>query len=643
MDASNNEGKEVLSSPYFRIWTCGAFRVERRIGSSYEAVRTAEWGGSSYPRLLLKVLLCCPGRQARREALMERLWPEAELEQAAHYLNTATTKLRKVLQPAKGRASLLTTEDDYRLYRLEEQHLLWMDAGEALSLLTQVERLGRTSLQALPLLEQAASYLSQGVFLEEEEGLWASSHRAIVDQACYRCRIWLAEAYEQQGNLGQAEVTLSALLEADPIDEDVLCRLMLLLHRQGMTHRALHLYKQTCEAMTRDKQEPTEAIQQLATRLSEQRHEKAILPDSRALLPAPNFSETLTQSIPEIGANVLHNALLQQMLLAKNTMTLASNRTLFASTILPFGSFDSAQPLCVDETTSEAFVHFASLTNTARHLSEGNELQAAERTLWAYLPRVEAIAKLSFEDQQTAAALASQGYLLAASLAGHRNDLQARHRYSEQALLYGKLAEDRNLQIVALRQLSITFDYLGRPDKVLQIYQQAFPYLGEVSPLLRACVYAGVSGAYAQLRQRPEALHFMDLAYEHFPANPEREPSFLHTICRYSTLVFFDGLNYLDLGQPAEAEKVLARIDGLHPKIQIPERVRIEALNYQVEVFIALNAMEQACAYLEVAVQAALAIGSERRLQESFALFQRMKEIWPHESRVQALADLFVH
>ncbi len=321
----------------------------------------------------------------------------------------------------------------------------------------------------------------------------------------------------------------------------------------------------------------------------------------------------------------------------------SSNPTFDSSAPSQVSIFDSAQPLAIDETTSESLGDFAALTNACRHLSEGNELQVAERTLWSYLPRVETIAKLSFEDQQPAADIASQGYLLAASLAGHRNDLQARHRYSEQALLYGKLAGDRNLQIAALRQLSITFDYLERPDKVLHIYKQAIPYLGEVSPLLRACVYAGVSGAYAQLKQKSEAFRYMDLAYEYFPTSPEREPSFLHTICRYSTLVFFDGLNYLDLDQPHEAEKILAHIDGLHPKVQLPERVRIEAMNYQVEIFLALNALEQACTYLEAAVQSALAIGSKRRQQESFALYQNMKEKWPHESQVQDLNDLFVH
>ncbi len=305
-------------------------------------------------------------------------------------------------------------------------------------------------------------------------------------------------------------------------------------------------------------------------------------------------------------------------------------------------AYDPTQLFCIDDATPESLENFAAITETCRHLSEGNELKTAERILWAYLPRVESIAKVSFRDQKSAADITSQGYLLAASLVGHRNNLQARQYFSEQALLYGKLAQDRNLQITALRQLAVTFDYMESPHLVLQISQQAFPYLHEVSPLLRACIYAGVSGAYAQLHQKQEALHFMNLAYECFPAKPEEEPHFLHTICRYSTLVFFDGLNYLDLNEPHEAEKVLARIDGLQPKIQIPERVRIELLNYQIEVFITLRAMEQACSYLEAAVKAALRIGSERRFHESRKLFQRMQEIWSKEHRVQQLEGLFV-
>jgi hypothetical protein len=125
MEKQEKRSGQLIAQPAFRIWLCGTFRVERYVDGHYESIRTAEWGGSSYPRLLLKALLCCPGRQVRREAVMEMLWPEVDSEQAVQCLNTATTKLRKVLEPGKGQANLLVTEDDYKHYLLKGQSFLW--------------------------------------------------------------------------------------------------------------------------------------------------------------------------------------------------------------------------------------------------------------------------------------------------------------------------------------------------------------------------------------------------------------------------------------------------------------------------------------------------------------------------------------
>jgi DNA-binding transcriptional activator of the SARP family len=240
------------STPIFRVWLCGSFRVDRRMdrgnGTTYEALRTAEWGGSNYPRLLLKVLLCCAERRARRETLMAMLWPETDPEQASVYLNTATTKLRKVLQPATGQQSLLITENDSQFYTLAGQDVLWVDADAAIARLKTAECTGRMSAAALPLLEEAATLFNQGAFLDGEEGSWVAGRRATIEQARYRCRIWLAETYEQQQMPGMAQTTLSLLLEEDPFDEDVLRRLMLLLYQQGMTHQALRLYEHATQS-----------------------------------------------------------------------------------------------------------------------------------------------------------------------------------------------------------------------------------------------------------------------------------------------------------------------------------------------------------------------------------------------------------
>ncbi|MGH2506181.1 MAG: hypothetical protein ACRDHZ_01975, partial [Ktedonobacteraceae bacterium] len=138
--------------PVFRVFLCGGFRAERLAGTHYKAVRTPEWGGSNYPRLLLKALLCSRGRQARRDALLNMLWPEEDGEQAVQYLNSATTKLRKALQVGTAVQSLLITEADCTLYRLEGQETLWVDADAACTLLKEIEFQGRLLPKTLPLL-----------------------------------------------------------------------------------------------------------------------------------------------------------------------------------------------------------------------------------------------------------------------------------------------------------------------------------------------------------------------------------------------------------------------------------------------------------------------------------------------------------
>jgi DNA-binding SARP family transcriptional activator len=248
MKAHNYETSEAPSSPSFRIWSCGIFRVETLTDTAsltYKPVRTTEWGGSTYPRQLLKALLCCPGRRARREALIDMLWPECDPEQARAKMNTGTTKLRSLLRLTKDRAPLLVTEENASIYSLADQTLLWVDAEEALALLKEVERIGRTVPQALSLLEEAASYFNRGVFLEGEEGAWVYKQRKSIEEARYRCQLWLSEAYERQGQPGQAEMILSLLLAEDPTDEDALRRLLDVLHRQNMLQKGRRIYEET--------------------------------------------------------------------------------------------------------------------------------------------------------------------------------------------------------------------------------------------------------------------------------------------------------------------------------------------------------------------------------------------------------------
>jgi DNA-binding SARP family transcriptional activator len=269
MKEQRNEANVSSLPPSFRIWSCGTFRVEYLVDPTaiYEPVRTAQWGGSNYPRLLLKALLCCSGRRARREAILEMLWPQCDPEQATQYLNTATTKLRRVLRLTRESESLLITEKDASSYCLEGQQILWVDTDAALILLRDAERIGRTHVQALPLLEEAARYLDRGAFLEGEEGLWLQKQRKSIEETRYRCQLWLAEAYEQQGMTGQAETILSALLADDPTDEDVLRRLLIFLYRQRMIHKGRRLYEDTKRLLQTNSEQLSQAMMTFAEHL----------------------------------------------------------------------------------------------------------------------------------------------------------------------------------------------------------------------------------------------------------------------------------------------------------------------------------------------------------------------------------------
>lgn len=571
------------------------------------------WGQSRIARTVFRRLLAAPGRRLSRGQLVDDLWPESDFEAADSSLQVAISLIRSAI----GKDLVATWDGGYEI---AEQALVWVDLDAAETLLKAAENEGPTSPQALPRLEEALSYLERGTYLAEETGTWCYALRKKSEDLLRQCQTWLAEGYEGQGKFLQASLLYRNLLQTMPPDEPAMQRWFARLHRRGETAEALKWYRDIKASANEQGFELSPEIEGFVESLSKKLKRNVFLSDERM---------TEHQSVNR-----------SQSFALPAWVDISIFQPSSTTAIIPSGAdLAFSKPLNVDK---EALHLFSTLIETCQRLSEGNELSMAEQVLWAFLPKIELFARFPSDYQAKVAAIVSQGYLLAASLIGHRNNLLGRLRLSKQAFHYGELAGDLNLQIVAMRQIAISFDCMDRPDKVLEVSQRALPLLKGASPLLQACIYAGISGAYAELGNKQGALRFMEQAYKHFPEQPENEPVYLHTICRYSTLVFFDGLNHLSLDDPEGAEIILSRIDGLQPKIQLPERVRIELLNYQVKVFLALRKKEQATIYLEEAANASFAIGSERHFQDAFALYRQMQHLWKYESEVQQLADLFI-
>ncbi len=586
----------------------GPLEVSRRgQDGNWQVVKKDEWNQGTPPRSVFKRLLTTPGRHLSRVDIEDDLWPETGTELADHNLSNALMVIRRII----GKDLVETSGP---LCGIADQSQVWTDLDACSTLLREAENYGCTTAEALPLLEEINKYLERGKCLEDESEAWCHAVRANAERMTRQCRIWLAESYERAGKFWQAGEVYRVMTCANPPDEEALENWIQMLARHGKMREAWRCYQDHKTLFESQGYDPP-----VFTTFTPQLYE----PNALAPRPLPRPFDILSLK-PESERQLMD--LLSRRNLLQGMMGIAST-TIFSG---------AASPVSTD-----TLPLFAALTDTCRQLSDGNELNIAEQILWTYLPKVELLARLPSGSQKEAAHIASQGYLLAASLVGHRNELLGRLRHSEQALRFGKLADDLNLQVVALRQVAISFDYLGHPDYVLHAYQQALPRLDDVSPLLQACIYADLAGTYTQLHQEKEARRFLDLAYEHFPQHQENEPDFLSTICRYATLILCEGLYCLSIGQPREAESAFARIDGIHPKTPLPERIRLDLLNCQAEAFWILKDLEQAHLYLETAIQASIILGSERRLRESYTLFQQMQQTWQKEPSLMRLQQLF--
>ncbi|MBA2680957.1 MAG: hypothetical protein H0U76_21495 [Ktedonobacteraceae bacterium] len=572
---------------------------------------------------------------------------------------------------------MLVTENDSTLYRLAGQPLLWVDADEGVALLKEAEQRGRTFPETLPLLEEASEYFNKGAFLQEDEGFWAAGRRAAVEQVRYRCRLWLAEAYTQHGMPGHAEMALSSLVEEDPFDEDALCRLMDLLHSQAMTHKALWFYEHACKVFTREGLEPTEATRALAVRLHEERHSLSlgcvdsvrIIPNritlqpptadgpASSILSSPSIQNELivpesVRSLSETGMKQVRpplfeergddqavgdpsrRAILTHMVGMMNAVTVS---------LLDPGWWErlSAALTQPSAMNAQAFNHFERLIEECWSLCDCGCPSAAEQILSVLLPQMKQIAPYHVQ----ASLLAAEGLRLQSVLSAHHLQLANKMEYCLQSVGYARLSGDPNTLAASLHELTAAFRYTGRQDAIFATFQEALSLSNQVTPLLRSGIYAGAAASFAQKGDKKEAESFMQRAYETFPDRMSDVPSFwlLAADNGHCHLVEYEGIMYLELHQPEKAESVLERFTCQSSENSgIPERNRLEMLNYQARALIQLGHLEKYAFCLEEGVAKAIAIQSKKRLSETLTIFQQeLPRSWLNEPRLRQIAERF--
>jgi tetratricopeptide (TPR) repeat protein len=282
-----------------------------------------------------------------------------------------------------------------------------------------------------------------------------------------------------------------------------------------------------------------------------------------------------------------------------------------------------------------------------RHLLNGRELGAVEQVLPRYVPTLKTLAQQPSPHQQAAARLVVQANYLQSVLALHRNNLVAMEMYSREAVTYSRLTGDRTLYIAALRQVLSALRHQKRSTEMLETYQEILPSLHEVSPQLRGIIYTLLAWAYGQSKQEQEALRHLGLAHEAYAADTGGDDQ---TLLDVGTFYMYEGFTRLALHEhypnhrhDQEAWKTFANVSSASLPLVIPERIRIEAINYQALAALALGNLEPFCDLLEQGVNGARMLGSQKRRQEAIDAYWKGREQWPNEPRVRDLADLFVH
>ena len=298
-------------------------------------------------------------------------------------------------------------------------------------------------------------------------------------------------------------------------------------------------------------------------------------------------------------------------------------------------TLSSTQPAMMN---TGAFNHFQKIMNACWGLCNAGEMQTAEQVLASFLPQMIRIAPLHSE----AASIVAQGLRLQSILWGHQLKLADMVLLCQQAVVYAQQSNDPNTLSAALNGLAVAYKYAGQPENSFRAYQEALYYCDQTSPLLRSRVYAGASAIFAQRGRKQEAFFYIGLAYEDLPEHPTDDPNFLSADNGIYMLAYYEGLLYLSLSQPKEAERAFESYK-LHPSgSSTPERNRLEIINHLGRAAIMSGDLEKYIDCLKGALTGAITLKSKKRFDEAINIYHHdMPKAWLYEPPIKRIGEQF--
>jgi DNA-binding SARP family transcriptional activator len=202
-------------------------------------------------RLVLQYLVAHPGAPVPREALLETFWPASSSAAARNSLNVAVTLLRRALRPAFGDRPVVVFGDG--AYRIHPAIGVRVDRDRFDGLVREAAaaRRGGDHGEAVRLLRAAVALHRGPLFAEEPYEEWIVAMRRPVEAARLSALTDLGESLAAVGDIDGSIEVLRAVLDAEPVREDVHRALMERFVRQGRPYLALRQFDECAEHLRR--------------------------------------------------------------------------------------------------------------------------------------------------------------------------------------------------------------------------------------------------------------------------------------------------------------------------------------------------------------------------------------------------------
>jgi hypothetical protein len=293
--------------------------------------------------------------------------------------------------------------------------------------------------------------------------------------------------------------------------------------------------------------------------------------------------------------------------------------------------------------------HCATSITAAWHLLKQSDLAIVEQHVSDYVLALGALARHRSAHQLEAARLASQAHRVLGIVALHRRQFQVIDQHLRMALKYAEIAGDPGLEASVLLGASASIViHRDDPIGVEETHQRLLHRESQLTPLQRARLHSQLAIQRAMQRQERESIRHLSLAETAYPASVQDDPSFARQDFGPGQFVLYRGLAQLALARAypdrcyqMQAWETFDQVGPLAGQGGVAERVRVEIVNHQADTALEMRDLDSFVSHLQRGVAGARSLRSALRLHEATISWRRALQVWPTETRVSALAELF--